>query len=81
MCHSVSRFVSLTFFGLVCLFVTLEIIAYSETVTECDDTIKIGPYRLTCCPRSDGGLKCTYETGKSTSKMRSFTNWIQKTFR
>lgn len=80
MCHSLSKFISFTFLGLVCLFVALEIIAYSETITECDDVIKIGPYRLACCPRSDGGLRCTYETGKSTSKMKSVTDWLYRKF-
>jgi hypothetical protein len=80
MCYSFTNFVSFTFLGLVCLFVTLEIIAYSETITECDDTFKIGPYRLTCCPKSDGGLKCTYETSKSTTRMNSFMNWIYRKF-
>ena len=77
MCHSFSKFLQYTFIGLVCLFITLEIIAYSETITECDDTIKLGPYKLTCCPRSDRGLKCTYETGKSTSRMKSIVGYIK----
>ena len=81
MCHSFAKFISYAFLGVVCLFVTLEIIAYSGTIMECDDIIKIGPYRLTCCPDTNGGLKCTYETNKSTyetnkSRMEPIIKWI-----